>query len=57
MSVVAASISLSSDDRSVKPGRTCFACNLSRAATEREKGKETRDLGAVERKGVRVAHF
>lgn len=33
MSVVAASISCSSNVRSVKPGRTCLACNFSRAVT------------------------
>lgn len=33
MSVVSASISRSSWDRSEKPGRTCLACSLSRAAT------------------------
>jgi hypothetical protein len=34
MSVVMLSISLSSADRSVNPGRTCLACNFSRVATE-----------------------
>ena len=33
MSFVAASISLSSADRSEKPGRTCLAWSLSRAVT------------------------
>lgn len=32
--MVMLSISLSSADRSVNPGRTCFACNFSRVATE-----------------------
>jgi len=36
ISVVAASISLSSCDLSEKPGRTCFACSLSNAATEED---------------------
>lgn len=36
MSLVAASISLSSEDRSAKPGRTCFAWSLSKAATVRK---------------------
>lgn len=33
ISVVAASISCSSRERSVKPGRACFACNFSSAVT------------------------
>ena len=39
ISAVAASISRSSAVRSVKPGRACLACNLSRALTRRA-GKE-----------------
>ncbi len=33
MSLVATSISRSSNDRSAKPGRTCFAWSLSKVAT------------------------
>lgn len=35
-SLVAASISLSSADRSANPGSACFACSLSRVPTGRE---------------------
>lgn len=48
MSVVAASISRSSADRSEKPGRACFACSLSRAVT----GSEAREGIALDLRGV-----
>lgn len=40
---VTASISRSSADRSLKPGRTCLAWSLSRVATGREGEKKRKD--------------
>lgn len=39
MSLVAASISRSSEDRSAKPGRTCRAWSLSKAATGKRRNE------------------
>lgn len=41
---VTASISRSSADRSLKPGRTCLAWSLSRVATGREEEEGRREL-------------
>ena len=43
ISAVTVSISRSSAVRSVKPGRACFACNLSRAFTTWEMNREANE--------------